>query len=220
MANFNTHLLVATAASGVASIATLATHLSTPSQSSIYFGLGVIGGLLPDIDSDHSIPIKILFNFIALGAAFLTVHMLIDHYSIVKLSLFWAAIYAAIRFGLFEAFTRLTVHRGIFHSLLATLFFTFITANISYHLLHYNAQISWISGYFIGFGYLVHLTLDELFSVNLINIRMKKSFGTALKPISFNNPLTSLSMAVSTAGLWFITPAASGINSKVAQLIF
>ena len=39
----------------------------------------------------------------------------------------------------------------------------------------------------IAFGYLVHLTLDELYSVDLENRRMKRSSGTALKLGMFKN---------------------------------
>ena len=40
---------------------------------------------------------------------------------------------------------------------------------------------SWFLGLFLFFGTLVHLTLDEVYSVNVFGLSVKKSFGTAFK---------------------------------------
>jgi len=65
---------------------------------------------------------------------------------------------------------------------------------------------SWLSGLFIGFGFIVHLLLDEIYSVDLSNKRMKKSFGTALKLYSYKNMTTTALMAGCTLALAWITP--------------
>ncbi len=44
-----------------------------------------------------------------------------------------------------------------------------------------NSLVSWVYGFMITFGYFVHLILDEIYSVDLGNRRLKKSSGTALK---------------------------------------
>jgi hypothetical protein len=59
---------------------------------------------------------------------------------------------------------------------------------------------------FVGVGYLVHLILDELYSVDLMGRRMKKSFGTALKPFSLKNFKESLLMLILICGLVYISP--------------
>ena len=218
MANFKTHLMVAASISGVVTIATLSVRLATPLEGGVYFALGTMGGLLPDIDADNSIPIRLFFNFLALSIAFLSIFKLLYQYSIVELFIVWAAIYGLIRYAVFEIFTRLTVHRGVFHSLLAVVFFTLLITNMSYHLLAYNLQQSWLSGLFIGLGYLVHLSLDELYSVDLLNARLKRSFGTALKPISLNNLKTSFLMLALTSGLFYICPDFQGLQQKIIAL--
>ncbi len=61
-------------------------------------------------------------------------------------------------------------------------------------------------GLFIGFGFIVHLILDEVYSVDLMNKRMKKSFGTALKLYSYDDKQSSIFMAICTLVLVWITP--------------
>jgi hypothetical protein len=72
--------------------------------------------------------------------------------------------------------------------------------------LRWNILHCWLSGFFIGFGFLVHLLLDELYSVDLTNRRMKKSFGTALKLYSYRNKTSSILMLICTLALAWITP--------------
>jgi hypothetical protein len=194
MANFKTHLAVATAISGAASISLLSLHLSKPLETGGYFLLGVLGGLLPDIDSDKSTPLTLIFYFLSMYCAFALVFNLTTQYSFAELLAIWAIIYFVIRYLVFKMVIRITVHRGTFHSLLAVVFVTLLTANISYYFLHKLPSTAWNSGIFMGIGYLVHLCLDEVYSVDLHNKRMRKSFGTALKPISQENLGSSLLM--------------------------
>jgi hypothetical protein len=195
MANFKTHLVAAAAASGIASVSLLSLHLAQPWETGSYFLLGVLGGLLPDIDSDKSTPLTLIFYFLSIYCAFAIVFDLALQYSFAELLMVWGASYFAIRYLVFKVVTQVTVHRGIFHSLLAVVFVSLLTVDASYYFLHKSAQMAWNAGIFIGIGYLVHLCLDELYSVDLHNKRMRKSFGTALKPISRENLDASLLMA-------------------------
>ena len=52
MADFKTHLTVASIASSIAATMLFAATVATPQEVLLYFVLGVVGGLLPDIDSD------------------------------------------------------------------------------------------------------------------------------------------------------------------------
>ncbi len=197
MANFKTHLAVATGASGLASVTLLNLNLATPWETGSYFLLGVLGGLLPDIDSDRSTPLLMIFYGLSMYCAFAMVFNIALQYSLVELFAIWVAIYFGIRYLIFEMVIRVTVHRGVFHSLLAVAFMLLLTADCFYYVLHKSARYSWNAGVFLALGYLVHLSLDELFSVDLHNKRMKKSFGTALKLFSRQNKGASLLMAAS-----------------------
>ena len=99
-----------------------------------------------------------------------------------------------VRYLLFKVFNSLTVHRGIFHSLLAASFFALIIACISFQFLKQNATFSWISGAFIAIGFIIHLLLDEVYSVDIANKRLKRSFGTALKLYGYRSPIESILM--------------------------
>lgn len=194
MANFRTHLTVATAMSGFASVSLLSLQLAKPWETGSYFLLGILGGLLPDIDSDRSAPLTFIFCFLSMYCAFALVFNLAVHYSFIELLAIWGAVYFLIRHLLYKMVTRMTIHRGAFHSLLAVAFVTLLTVDMSFYILHKSTRMSWNAGVFVGIGYLVHLSLDELFSVDLYNQRIKKSFGTALKPFSRQNFGSSLLM--------------------------
>lgn len=206
MANFKTHLIVATTVSGVASISLLTLQLAKPWETGSYFLLGILGGLLPDIDSDKSTPLTVIFYFLALYCAFALVFTLAMQYSFAELFAIWGAVYFAIRHLIFQMFISMTIHRGTFHSLLAVAFMALLTVIISSNVLHYAPRMSWNAGLFIGIGYLVHLTLDEIYSVDLHNKRMKKSFGTALKLFSRENLGASVLMAATVAIFIHLAP--------------
>ena len=206
MANFKTHITVAAALSGCLATGFLEVGIATPKDVWLYFALGTLGGILPDIDADNSIPGRILFSFFAMVLAFLTLFSRANIYSIVELSILWMVTYVVVRYIIFQMFAKLTVHRGIFHSILAAVFFYFLTTDISYYLFSLNALNAWVAGLFVFIGYLIHLTLDEMYSVDLIGTKIKKSFGTALKIISTNMKATSL-LLLATVLVFYMTPS-------------
>ena len=206
MANFKTHITVAAALSGCLATGFLEVGIATPKDVWLYFALGTLGGILPDIDADNSIPGRMLFSFFAMVLAFLTLFSRANVYSIVELSILWMVTYMVVRYIIFQMFAKLTVHRGIFHSILAAVFFYFLTTDISYYLFSLNALNAWVAGLFVFIGYLIHLTLDEMYSVDLIGTKIKKSFGTALKIVSTNMKATSL-LLLATVLVFYMTPS-------------
>ncbi|WP_340121898.1 metal-dependent hydrolase [Methylobacter svalbardensis] len=207
MANFNTHLFVASAASIGAALIVANVHLITNADIPWLVFLGTLGGLLPDIDANNSRPVKLLFNVLSLMGVAAALHTLKSGYAPYLLVLIAAGTYLFIRYGLFALFNGLTVHRGVFHSVLAALFFGLLMTCISYRLLHWDVLHAWLNGIFIALGFIVHLLLDELYSTNLSNLRMKKSFGTALKLFSYNSMTASALMTVCTIMLYSIAPS-------------
>ena len=174
MANFKTHITVAAALSGCLATGFLEVGIATPKDVWLYFALGTLGGILPDIDADNSIPGRILFSFFAMVLAFLTLFSRANFYSIVELSILWMVTYMVVRYIIFQMFAKLTVHRGIFHSILAAVFFYFLTTDISYYLFSLNALNAWVAGLFVFIGYLIHLTLDEMYSVRMGWMRLDR----------------------------------------------
>ncbi len=206
MANFNTHLSVAIAASASVALVAVNINIMTITDAPWMIVFGAIGGMLPDIDSGNSTPIKLFFTTLALIALLTVVNVFKNGYQPYIVLLMAGAAYIVVRYALLSLFDRFTSHRGIFHSILTATFFCLLMVCIGCYLLHWDILHSWLSGFFIGFGFIVHLLLDELYSVDLSNKRMKKSFGTALKLYSYNNKITSALMLAVTVGLAWITP--------------
>ncbi len=206
MANFNTHLSVAIAASAGTALLSVNAHIITITEAPEMVAFGAIGGMLPDIDSGNSTPIKLFFTTLAVITLLTVIALFKDHYQPYIILLMAVAAYAFVRYGVLELFDRFTDHRGIFHSVLTAVFFCLLMVCIGCYLLRWEILYSWLSGLFIGFGFIVHLLLDEVYSVDLTNKRMKKSFGTALKLYSYDNLMTSGIMAAFTLALALITP--------------
>jgi hypothetical protein len=182
MASFNVHLSVGVAASGAAATAALVSGVAGEEEVLLFFVLGTVGSLLPDIDADSSAPVQVAFSFLSVLIAFLLMFSLSAVFaSVAELFVVWSLGYLLVRFLVFEVFTRFTAHRGIFHSLPAALFFGCLTAAAGHRAFGLEALTAWLCGVFVSFGYLVHLLLDELYSVNLFGMRTKRSLGTAFK---------------------------------------
>ncbi|MDO9106597.1 MAG: metal-dependent hydrolase [Methylovulum sp.] len=207
MANFKTHLsvsiLTSTAAAGIA----VNLHLIAYTHTPWFIFLGIVGGMLPDIDANNSRPVNLLFSLLAVLGMCAIVQIFKNSYAPHRLLILAAAGYLVIRYGISALFKRFTEHRGVFHSLLAALFFALQAACISYYLLHWNLVHAWLNGIFIALGFITHLALDEIYSVDLTNSRMKKSFGTALKLCSYSNMTASALMMMATIGMYWLAPS-------------
>jgi hypothetical protein len=167
----------------------------------------VAGGLLPDIDSAASKPVRGAFTLLAIGLAFATAFALVGRLPLLDLAMVWGGTFLMVRYLVLEAFARLTVHRGAWHSCLAVVLVGLLSANAAHHGLGMSAVESWAAGGFVALGYLTHLCLDELASVDLLNHRVRRSFGTALKPFSLAAPRASLAMLLSVLVLAYLAPS-------------
>lgn len=217
MADFKTHMLGAALVSGVAATGIAMVSDIGPSAVLGLFALGVVGGILPDIDSDTSIPIRVAFNVLSVIAGFLVVFRFSEVYSLLELLVLGLAGFALVRFGIFSAFTRFTVHRGLFHSIPAALVAGMITAIIAHELFNAHPVKAWSWGSFVFGGFLVHLILDEIYSVDLMGMQVKRSFGTALNFGSVNNPWGTLMLYGFAAVLFFFCPPYSDFINTVTD---
>ncbi|WLP94426.1 metal-dependent hydrolase [Psychrobacter sp. M13] len=181
MANFNTHLNGAFAVSGIAALTIYKTGLIDDSGFLMCVALGTIGGLLPDLDSDNSTPIKLGFNLASFMFAFGLVMHWRDELSLLALMALWLAGYGFMRYVVFYIFTTMTVHRGVIHSVPYMAILGLGLTCLSYFVMDNALTTSWFYGLFLFGGALVHLSLDELYSVNLSGMKMKRSSGTAMK---------------------------------------
>lgn len=217
MANFRTHLGIGTVASGL--LVTLAFGASIISENDVLAVAmaGVLGSILPDVDLQKSRPSRIIFFFLGLFFSFCVLFTQSDKLSVVELWILWLAVFLGVRYCLQMLFHHFAVHRGIFHSILAGLFFFVLTTLVFYYILERSALVSWVAGEFVFFGYLVHLTLDEIYSVDFDDKRVKRSFGTAMKLFDYGNIRTSATMLVATIALFFATPSMTDLIQVVKE---
>lgn len=207
MASINVHLSVGLIASGIAATAALVSGWASPAAVLPLFVLGVVGSMLPDVDADSSLPVRVVFSLLSIVVAFLVMlRSALWFSSLVELLLVWVATYAFFRFLVFALFTRLTAHRGVFHSIPATLFSGFLTAALAFQLFAVDPADAWLAGGFVAFGYLVHLALDELYSVNLFGTYTRRSLGTALKLGSRTNRAATVYVYLAMLAAYFVAP--------------
>jgi hypothetical protein len=208
VASFGVHLAVGLTVSGVAATCVLAANLASPSEMLALLGLGTLGSLLPDVDADNSAPVQIGFTALSVACAFAAMFAMAPRFgTVAELLVVWLATYLALRWLVFALFTRLTVHRGIFHSVPAAALGGLLTAGAAAHLLGRPPFQAWLGGSFVTLGYLVHLVLDEVSAVNLFGLRTRRSFGTALKLWSPGSHTASLYMYVACLAALSAAPA-------------
>jgi hypothetical protein len=206
MANFNTHLAVAAVGSGLCATVALAGHAAPHSYLLTLTLAGAIGGILPDIDLEKAIPSRMLFSALGVVAAFIGLFTLKTQYSIAELWIIWLGIYLVVRYGVFIVFHKRTRHRGIFHSLLAGAFFMALTAIIFDRVFGEPPALAWLTGLFVLIGFIIHLVLDEIYSVDIEGAAIKRSFGSALKVIDYHSLGTSAVMAIAVAAVLALAP--------------
>lgn len=214
MANFNTHLNVAALLTGVSSASLVAAgHIELNTAIWLWF-LGTIGGLLPDIDSDNSTSLDTIFNIFAFAVILIIMRYMTSAYfgelSFVEVIAIPVVTYGVMKYGLRTIFERLTVHRGSCHSLLFLVLCGLITTQVIANIDGIDSDkadsLAWLSGGFVFLGGFIHLVLDEMYSVDLRNIKVKRSFGTALKLVYLNSKLLALGMIIAVGVLWKTTP--------------
>lgn len=187
MANFQGHITTSTAL-GVAVGAFGAWYFHYDwGMICLAGGLTAVGGMLPDLDSDSGIPVREMFGLAGLLVPLLLIHQLrrfqlTPEQTLVVL----LAAYMVVRFGVSALFKRITVHRGMYHSVPAM-----IIAGLAVYLMHRPDQT--IAGdelqkrLFLAvgvmLGFLSHLVLDEICAVDLNGVvpKLNQFAGSALK---------------------------------------
>ncbi|MEE2903457.1 MAG: metal-dependent hydrolase [Myxococcota bacterium] len=128
-----------------------------------FVGTVVLGALLPDLDSDTSKPVKILFRAfsiiasVAVGLALYLLQFPAIHY--VTTGPFITLM--AVQLIILPLFNRLSSHRGMFHSLPAAA----ISGLLCWRILRYLSlatEPTFFLALGIAVGYLSHLVLDQL----------------------------------------------------------
>lgn len=150
-------------------------------QAAIAAVLTWIAGMLPDLDSESGRPVRELFGITAaLAPVFVLQNVNAMGVSDDRAMLFSLLAYGAVKYGGAFVLAKLTVHRGMFHSIPALLIASELTF-LCYH--SYDMRVRVLMAVGVGIGFLSHLVLDEMYSVQWdgTRIRLKNSAGTAMK---------------------------------------
>lgn len=144
-------------------------------------GLCGVSGMLPDLDSNSGVPVRETSNF----ASAVVPMLMIDRFRAIgmtteEMALVAMLIYLFMRFVLVGVFKNYTKHRGMWHSL---------PAAASVFLLAYlvipchSEAVRVYKSLAVALGFMTHLVMDEIWSITVRHgrIRLKRSFGTALK---------------------------------------
>jgi membrane-bound metal-dependent hydrolase YbcI (DUF457 family) len=215
LANFQTHITVGVLTSGLISTVAMAAAVVTPSDAIFLTIAGTIGSIMPDIDLEGSKQSRTVFGGFGIFFAFIALFHYSQFLSIAELCLLWLAIFVTVRYFIWRLFHEFTVHRGLFHSLLANIFFGVTGATIFYNLLEKSDTVAWMGGAIIFIGALTHLLLDELYSIDFAGNRVKRSFGTALKLFDYKKPTSAILMTVVLAGIMYVAPPAGNFYTLV-----
>lgn len=218
MANFTTHMAVGTVVAGTLGTLTFAADVVAPENVVAVTLAGVVGSIMPDIDLQESRPARAMFTGLAIFLSFALLFSLVTDFSVVELWILWLGSLLLVRYGFYALFHRLSIHRGNWHSIVAAILVSVITAIVFKHILGRPDGVAWLAAGFMFIGYLVHLILDEMYSVDITGRRIKASFGTAMKFTDNRYPTAAVAMAAATALVLVFAPSpkmfVDGISSR------
>ncbi len=155
----------------------------TPVQGALAGCLTWVAGMLPDLDSQSGRPVRELFSLIAAVTPLVLTERLLKWGGSTEGAMLLAiALYAAVRFGGAALLGKLAVHRGMFHSIPAMLIAMELTF-LGYESPSVMVKLLMAVG--VGLGFLSHLVLDEMYSVEWtgVRLRLNQAAGSALKLI-------------------------------------
>jgi len=192
MAGYKTHISVSGALGFGYGAAGFVLGGFTPVQASLAGTLTWFSGMLPDLDSDSGRPVREVFSLLAAFSPFAMMpHLLAwSHGNHETATLLAVIVYVVIRYGGAGLLNRVSVHRGMFHSVPAMIiageiaFLAFSSSTLGTRLL--------MSGG-VCLGFFSHLVLDEIYSVEWsgVHVRLNKFAGSAVKFVG-KSPIPNL----------------------------
>jgi branched-subunit amino acid transport protein len=147
-----------------------------------------------------------MFAGLAVFFSFVVLFNLGNKYSIAEMLVLWLGTLVLVGYLGRNLFFHFSYHRGIWHSLLAAVFCGCLTAVVYSKLLGRNEGVAWLAAGFLVVGYLTHLVLDEIYSVDIMDAHIKASFGTAIKLFDYRHLVDSSVMAVAAVLAFLAAP--------------
>ena len=217
MANFYTHLSVS-GGLGILGITFLCgASLVTSNESLCLISLCILGGLIPDIDSDSETSIMIISKLFSGLCAFLITFPYLNKFAIlISLGLFILS-YLVLRFGILTMISYCTKHRGLIHTIPSAFLVCFITSIVLYDIFNTGVNFSWLGASFILIGYLSHLILDEFISENLAGEPIDRPRGKTFQVFGFKNRqwIFFVGLYIAVGILYLFTPSLNPFSRYV-----
>ncbi|MGD9209467.1 MAG: metal-dependent hydrolase [Desulfobacteraceae bacterium] len=194
MAGFKTHLNWALAGGGIlAGVGYFQGHIDAKDVGAVAI-LGTAGGLLPDLDSDTGKPLELLFQLLSV-----LVPMLLYPYvkklfgaDLTVMLLLFTLCYLMIHYLLCPLIKKLTVHRGIMHSIPFAILCGEATFLVFSEFSETSKMVTLYCAVAVTLGAFIHLTLDEFYSMSFKGYipQFNRAAGTALAFYSSNTGAT------------------------------
>jgi hypothetical protein len=181
MAGYREHISISGLLGAGYGVAAVYTFGFTPVQGALAGVLTWVSGMLPDLDSDTGKPLREISSLLAAAVPLAMMGHLLhwggNHEGAMLLAV---ALYAVIRYGGSWLLAKVSVHRGMFHSIPAML----IAAEFAY--LAYQSPsvpVKLLMAGGVAAGFLSHLILDEIYAVEWtgLRVRLNKAAGSAFK---------------------------------------
>lgn len=196
MAAFKTHYNVG-ALSSILLFVPLGISINLPLEYILISSLiSIFASLFPDIDIPTSKIARYLFFVLSFLISALLGFYIFELFALHLVVVFCIFTFIIISFLLPKLLIRLTYHRGMVHSIPMCAFLVFAIVIFCEDYLLLDSLISWIFGMAFGYGFFIHLLLDEMYSINILGLRVKKSFGSAIKFYDKNEPFYSVLLYV------------------------
>jgi len=183
MASFNTHLVGGVVVGSAFFSISLYSFNLDMIQSFAIFTMGVLGGILPDLDSDSGKPLALISGSVSVLIPLLLLSKLsrINITSPEFVISYFVFVYFIINYIICGIIKKITIHRGIMHSIP----FSFLVAEFAYILFITSGKnVATMASLAMFFGCIIHLILDELnsikFKFGFIPV-LSQSSGTAFK---------------------------------------
>ena len=218
MANFKTHYNVGSISGILSSASFVSLSILSPIEGVLCLLLWIIGSISPDIDSPNSKPIKAFFYIISIILSVSFFFFSMYRFYILESLIVSIVIFLLLNNILPKVFSKFSTHRGIIHSVPFAFLLGFFISIVLFNFFHLADYLAILAGLFFAFGFIVHLILDELYSIDLSGAKLKKSFGSAFKFYDAKQPFLSLFLYVLLLLEIVILPPIDSMISKVLNI--
>lgn len=218
MANFKTHYNTGLVTGIISSASFVSLSILNPQEGILCLFLWVTGSISPDIDSPNSKPIRAFLYIISIVISCLVFFFSMDKLYIIESILLSIFLFFTLNYILPKIFSTFSTHRGIIHSVPFAFVIGFFISILLFNFFNSKDYLSILAGLFFTLGFIVHLLLDELYSVDLSGATLKHSFGSAFKFYDSKQPFLSMLLYIILLFEMVILPPINNVAIKVLNI--